>query len=65
MDMAERIDDVIAEFRQMLPPECATAQAIDRHEPWDRIALNAVDDGYIECADQLVTFIEICVRRNS
>ena len=62
---AQRVDEVIAEFRQMLPAGCATARAIDSHEPWERIALNAVDDGYIECADQLVSFIEICVRRNS
>ena len=60
-----RLDDVISEFRRMLPEQSATAQAIDRHEPWERIALNAVDDGYIEFANQLGTFIEVCVRRSS
>ena len=55
----------INEFRQMLPAETATAKAIDRREPWERIALDAVDDGYIEFASELGTFIEVCVRRNS
>ena len=58
-------EQVINEFRQMLPAESATAQAIDRHEPWERIALNAVDDGYIEFANELGTFIEVCLRRSS
>ena len=58
-----RLEEVISEFRQLLPAQSATAQAIDRHEPWERIALNAVDDGYIEFANELGTFIE--VRRRS
>jgi hypothetical protein len=59
------LEHAINEFRQMLPAETATAKAIDRHEPWERIALNAVDDGYIEFANELGTFIEVCVRRSS
>jgi hypothetical protein len=49
----------------MLPEESATAQAIDRKEPWERIAINAVDDGYIEFANELGSFIEVCLRRSS
>ncbi len=60
-----RSDEVITEFRQMLPARCATAQAIDRHEPWERIASTAVDDGYIESAGELETFIDVCVHRKS
>jgi hypothetical protein len=59
------LEHAINEFRQMLPAETATAKAIDRHEPWERIALDAVDDGYIEFANELGTFIEVCVRRSS
>jgi hypothetical protein len=47
----------------MLPGQCATAQAIDRKEPWEQIALKAVEDGYIELADQFNGFVEICLRR--
>ena len=65
MKTIENLEAVITEFRQMLPAETATAKAIDRHEPWERIALNAVDDGYIEFANELGTFIEVCVRRSS
>lgn len=57
------LDSIISDFRRMLPADSATAQAIDRHEPWERIALNAVDDGYIEFANELGTFIEVCLRR--
>lgn len=59
------LEQVIGQFRRMLPEESATAQAIDRQEPWERIALNAVDDGYIEFANELGSFIEVCLRRNS
>jgi len=57
------LEQVISEFRDMLPEQCATAQAIDRREPWETIALNAVDDGYIEFANDLGSFIEVCLRR--
>ena len=59
------LEQVIGQFRRMLPEESSTAQAIDRHEPWERIALNAVDDGYIEFANELGSFIEVCLRRSS
>jgi hypothetical protein len=58
-----QLDAMIADFRRMLPKESATAQAIDRQEPWQQIALNAVTDGYIEFANDLSRFIEVCVRR--
>jgi hypothetical protein len=58
-----RLQDLIAEFREMLPGRTATAQAIDRNEPWEQIALKAVEDGYIELADQFDAFVEICLRR--
>ena len=65
MKPIENLEHAINEFRQMLPAETATAKAIDRHEPWERIALNAVDDGYIEFANELGSFIEVCVRRST
>jgi hypothetical protein len=63
--MMATLEQVITEFRQMLPAESATARAIDRQEPWERIACNAVDDGYIEFANELGSFIEVCLRRCS
>jgi len=60
-----RLKQVVAEFRQMLPAETATAQAIDRGEPWERIAITAVNDGYIEVANELEQLIEACLRRIS
>ena len=59
-----RSPDVISQFRRMLPARCATAQAIDHHQPWDQIALTAVDDGYIESANDFDFFIEVCVNRH-
>ena len=60
-----RPEQVIGEFRRMLPEQSATAQAIDGNESWERIALNAVDDGYIEFANELGSFIEVCLRRGA
>ena len=57
-----RLQDLITEFREMLPGRSATAQAIDRKEPWEQIALKAVEDGYIELADQFGGFVEICLK---
>jgi hypothetical protein len=59
------LEQVIDQFRRILPEESATARAIDRREPWERIALNAVDDGYIEFANELGSFIEVCLRRST
>jgi hypothetical protein len=57
------LKDLIAEFREMLPDQCSTAQAIDGNEPWEQIAAKAVEDGYIELAGQFSRFVEICLRR--
>ena len=57
------LQDLIAEFREMLPGRSATAQAIDRKEPWEQIALKAVEDGYIELADQFNGFVGLCLRK--
>jgi len=57
------LQDLIAEFREMLPGSSATAQAIDRKEPWEQIALKAVEDGYIELADKFNGFVELCLRK--
>jgi hypothetical protein len=60
-----RTEQVICDFRRMLPAQSATAQAIDRCESWEQIALTAVDDGYIEFANDLGEFIEVCLRRSA
>jgi hypothetical protein len=60
-----RLEEMIMEFRQILPPTCATAQAIDQREPWEQIALKAIDDGYIEFADEFNAFVETCLRRGT
>ena len=58
------LEGLVAEFREMLPPQSETAQAIDRQEPFERIAFKAIDDGYIEFADRLNRFMEIRLRRS-
>ena len=58
-------EEVVMQLRQMLPKHTATAQAIDQHEPWERIAMRAIDDGYVESADEFVRFVEACVRRST
>jgi hypothetical protein len=60
---ASSLEELITEFRRMLPAQSSTAQAIDQGEPWERIALKAVEDGYIEVADQFNRFMEACLRR--
>jgi hypothetical protein len=59
------LEDLLAEFREMLPAQCETAQAIDRQEPFERIALKAIEDGYIEFSQQFTQFMETCLRRNA
>lgn len=65
MQNFENLEQVIAEFRKILPVETATAQAIDRNESWEHIALRAVEDGYIDFANELGDFVEICLRRSA
>ena len=64
MQTTASLEQAVHEFRRMLPPATATAQAIDRGESWDRIAMNAVDDGYIESANELAKFLEACLKRS-
>ena len=58
------LEEFLAELRPMLPAQSRTAQAIDRQEPFERIAFKAIDDGYIEFADRLNRFMEIRLRRS-
>ena len=60
-----RLEEIIMEFREILPAKCATAQAIDQRGPWEQIALKAIDDGYIDFADDFNTFVETCLRRGT
>ncbi|MGB5081410.1 MAG: hypothetical protein WBO23_11785 [Burkholderiales bacterium] len=62
MNQATRVQELITDFRDILPPGCATAQAIDQGEPWEQVALRAMEDGYIEVVDQFNSFVEICLR---
>ena len=64
MQTIASLEQAVHEFRRMLPDATATAQAIDRGEPWERIALNAVNDGYIESEGELGTFLQVCLRRS-
>ena len=42
------------EFRKHIPTDCKTAKSIDRNDSWERVALFAEDDGFLEIADLLV-----------
>lgn len=44
---------MLYEFRKNIPTDCKTAKSIDRNDPWDRVALFAKDDGFLEVAEQL------------
>ncbi|TMH80971.1 MAG: CBS domain-containing protein [Betaproteobacteria bacterium] len=57
------LEELIAEFRPMLPSQSKTAQAIDRRDPFEEIAHKAIDEGYIQFVDQFGKFMEICLRR--
>ena len=61
----QHLEEVVTQLRYMLPKHTATAQAIDQHEPWERIAMKAIDDGYVESADEFVLFVEACLRRSA
>ncbi len=58
------LEEFLAELRPTLPAQSETAQAIDRQAPFEQIAHKAIDDGYIEFADRLNRFMEICLRRS-
>ena len=65
MQTKDYFEEAVAEFRKILPADTATAQAIDRREPWEQIAMRAVDDGYVEFANELGAFLEVCLRRSA
>jgi len=63
MEQDAGLEELISEFRQMLPAQCETAKAIDRQEPFESIATKAMEDGYIEFSQNFTQFMEICLRR--
>lgn len=64
MEQDAGLEQLLSEFRQILPAQSKTAQAIDRQESFERIALEAVEDGYIEFSQRFTQFMEICLRRS-
>ena len=46
------------EFRRVLPAKCATAQAIDGHQPWEKVASEAVTDGYVDVVEKFKELVE-------
>jgi len=46
-------ETMLYEFRKRIPTNCKTAKSIDRNDSWDRVALFAKDDGFLEIAEQL------------
>lgn len=65
MDQNTGLEELISEFRQMLPAHCETARAIDSRAPFEHIALKAIEDGYIEFSQQFTQFMETCLRRGA
>ncbi len=66
MEMEQNgLEEFIAEFRPELPAESRTAQAIDQQDPFEQIVYKAIDDGYVEFADELGRFMEIYLRRGT
>ena len=57
------LEEFIAEFRLKLPAQSKTAQAIDRKDPFEKVAFKAIDEGYLQFVDQFSEFREICLRR--
>ena len=63
VQMVSHFEEIVTQLRHMLPGNTATAQAIDQHESWERIAMKAINDGYVESADEFVRSVEVCLRR--
>ena len=59
------LEHFIAEFRRRLPAQSKTAQAIDRFDPFEKIAFKAIDEGYVEFVDQFSKFMEDYLRRST
>jgi hypothetical protein len=64
-DQMVRLEQLLVDFRRMLPAKCETAQAIDRQESFESIAMKAISDGYIEFSQQFTQFMETCLRRGA
>ncbi|HYS75023.1 MAG TPA: hypothetical protein VEM38_02885, partial [Burkholderiales bacterium] len=65
-DMGQNgLEEFIAEFRLKLPAQSKTAQAIDRKDPFEKIAFKAIDEGYVEFVDQFSSFMEVSLRRST
>jgi hypothetical protein len=60
--VVSHFQEVVSQLRQMLPANTATAQATGRHEPWERIAMQAVDGGNFETADEVVRLVAACLQ---
>ena len=59
------LEEMVAEFRRVVPAQCETARAIDRREPFERIALKAIEDGYSEFSQQFTQIMESCLRQGA
>ena len=59
------LEEFLAEFRPTLRAQSKTAQAIDRKDPFEKIAFKAIDGGYVEFVDQFSGFMEKCLRRST
>ncbi len=59
------LEEFVAEFRLRLPAQSKTAQAIDRKDPFEKIAFKAIDEGYVDFVDQFSRFMEKSLRRST
>lgn len=57
-----RFEGVFTQLRHLLPTHSVARQAADRHAPWKRIAMKAINDGYLESGDEFVRFVDACLR---
>jgi hypothetical protein len=63
--IVSHFEEVITQLRRMLPKNTATAQAINQHDVSERIAMAAIDYGYVETADAFVRYVEARLRRGA
>jgi len=59
------LEDAIRRLRQLLPAGTAAAQAIDRRESWQQIAVKAVREGYSDLLEEFNLMVEGVLRRCS
>ncbi len=65
MQAVSRFEEVLTRFRHKLPANTATARVSDRRNPWERVAMKAIDGGYFRNADEFVLFVDACLRHLS